>query len=394
MEHPEFENLYLRYREGKATKEEVKILMEFLRKPEMEVTIKETLAKEIEALENKPVPYNIDISDQRMQDMLKQIMSEPNQSPVIELSRTSGIKIWRYVAAAVIILAFVGSYFAFIIDKKQPDFNQGQLVNNDVAPGHDGAILTLADGRTIVLDNAQDGRITDVAVKTGNQISYENSGLTKVEFNTMTTPKGRQFSLILPDGSQVWLNAASSITYPTAFIGGDRKVSITGEAYFEVAKSVTVSGEKQSFIVTVNGMNVQVLGTQFNINSYGDDGNIKTTLLEGSIKVAVEGKTQMVKPGQQVQVANNNIKLVSDADIDAVMAWKNGFFSFEAASIKDIMKQLSRWYDVEVIYQAEPKELFVGKIDRSLTLSQVLKALARNEVNFKIEGGKRIIILP
>jgi hypothetical protein len=296
--------------------------------------------------------------------------------------------LFKVAAAAIVIFMALGAYFILNKNKDvKPVAKEG--VQKDVLPGHDGAVLTLADGRTIILDNAQDGKITDVAVKNGNKVSYQNSAPTKVEYNTMATPKGRQFSLVLPDGTEVWLNAASSITYPTAFVGGDRKVQITGEVYFEVAHDAS-----KPFHVTVNGMDVQVLGTHFNINSYGDGGDIKTTLLQGRIKVTIAGKTEVIKPGQQAQVANNNIKLISDADVDAVMAWKNGFFSFEKTDIKGLMRQVSRWYDVEVVYQDIPNETFTGKIDRNLTLTQLLNGLAETKVHYRIEEGKKLIILP
>lgn len=388
MNHPELNNLFERYRRGMASQDEIKKLMELLRKPEMEQPLKDMLAKEVEILDRQPIPETLDLSEERIKELLHRIMTE-EQAPVVTLNVYKRRRIFWYAAAAFVLTAIgIGILKMAVKNSNKPPVAK-LAAKTDILPGHDGAVLTLADGRMIVLDNAQDGKITDVAVKNGNKVLYANNDQTKVEYNTMTTPKGRQYSLVLPDGSQVWLNAASSITYPTAFAGNERKVSITGEAYFEVAHDAA-----KPFHVNVNGMDVQVLGTHFNINSYAEEAAIRTTLLQGSISVSVAGKMQMVKPGQQAQVANDNIKLVADADVDAVMAWKNGFFSFEAADIKEIMTQLSRWYDVEVIYQGEPMELFAGKIDRNLTLSQVLKALASNEVNFRIEDGKRLIILP
>jgi ferric-dicitrate binding protein FerR (iron transport regulator) len=388
MDHQELQNLFERYRRGIATQREITELMKVLRNSEMEEPVKEILAKEIELLNKQPIPESVDISKERIEALLCQIMSE-KEAPVIQLYQNKRRRIVWYAAAAVIILGIGISTFLMRNKNTIEKPVAKEQINTDILPGHDGAVLTLADGTKIILDNAQDGKITDVAVKNGNTVSYQKSSPARIEYNTMTTPKGRQFTLVLPDGTQVWLNAASSITYPTAFVGNARKVSITGEAYFEVAHNAS-----KPFHVNVNGMDVQVLGTHFNINSYADEGPIRATLLQGSIRVSVAGKTQMVKPGQQAQVANNDITLIPDADVDAVMAWKNGFFSFENADIKEIMKQLTKWYDVEVIYQGEPKERFAGKIDRNLTLSQVLKGLSETKVHFRIEDGKRLIILP
>jgi ferric-dicitrate binding protein FerR (iron transport regulator) len=382
MAESRLEYLFNQYMKNVADENEKEELKELLERPENETAIQDLLGQFIS--ETKPT---MALNSEARDAILQAIFQVKPVAKVVSIKHR--FRWTRYIAAAsVILLLATGTYFILNRNTSEKPVAKEQT-KTDILPGHDGAVLTLADGSKIVLDNAQDGKITDVAVKNGNKVSYQNSSQTKVEYNTMTTPKGRQFSLVLPDGTQVWLNAASSITYPTAFVGNDRKVSITGEAYFEVTHNVS-----KPFHVNVNGMDVQVLGTHFNINAYGDDGNTKTTLLQGSIKVSVAGKMQVVKPGQQTQVASNNIKLVPDADIDAVMAWRNGFFSFENTGIKEIMKQLSRWYDVEVIYQGEPKDIFTGEIDRNLTLSQVLKVLSDTKVKYRIEESRKLIILP
>jgi hypothetical protein len=326
---------------------------------------------------------------QLKEEMLQHILQQhliPEQKVIPFYRRT----LFKIAAAAAIIIA-VGLSTFLLIEKNTGEKRVVQEKSQkDIYPGHDGAILTLADGHTIVLDNAQDGKISDEAVKNGNKVSYQNNDQTKVESNTMTTPKGRQFSLILADGTQVWLNAASSITYPTAFTGSDRKVSITGEAYFEVAHNA-----KKPFHVQVNGMDVQVLGTHFNINAYSNEGSIKTTLLQGSIKISAAGKNQLVKPGQQTQVTGDGkISLINDADVNAAVAWKNGFFQFNEMGIESVMRQLERWYNIDVKYEGQiPNRRFAGQMDRSLTLSEILKILQESNVHFKLED-RTLIVTP
>ncbi len=201
-----------------------------------------------------------------------------------------------------------------------------------------------------------------------------------ISYNTISTPKGRQFTLQLPDGSKVWLNAASSLRYPVAFAGAERKVEITGEAYFEVAKN-----KKMPFKVSINNKTtVEVLGTHFNVNAYNDEETIKTTLLEGVVKVSHEKQTQLLQPGEQASVSQPSQKsqsiTVQTTDVDAAVAWKNGTFSFTNASLETVMRQLARWYDIEVEFVgAVPGGAFSGEIDRALSLDQVLKGLTKNK---------------
>lgn len=274
-------------------------------------------------------------------------------------------------------------------------------LQNDIAPGGNKAILTLADGSKIILDSANNGAIT----KQGNmtviklndgEITYSpetrNLKPETVAYNTITTPRGGQYQLVLADGSKVWLNAASSLTYPTAFAGKERKVTLTGEGYFEVAHDAT-----KPFKVDVAGKEeVEVLGTHFNVNAYGDESFIKTTLLQGSVKVNAHGQSAMLKPGEQAQLETRNAKLgtTDNVDLDQVVAWKDGYFSFQNANLEEVLRQISRWYDVEVFYEGDiPKRTFAGAMQRSLSLSQVLKLLVQNKINFEVEG-KKIIVKP
>ena len=261
-------------------------------------------------------------------------------------------------------------------------------VQNDVAPGGNKAVLTLANGRQIFLDSAHTGMLA----QQGNaQIVKTDSGRLEytivqgkpagIVYNTLMTPRGGQFKLRLPDGTDVWLNSASSIRYPTAFAEGERKVEITGEAYFEVA------GDKaKPFQVKVGDMNVLVMGTHFNINAYADEGAVATTLLEGSVKVSSGNKSATLKPGQQA-VAASELTIVNNANVEQIMAWKNGYFSFNQADLRTVLRMLERWYDIDVKYPDNiPVRHFTGELSRDLTLSQVISVLGEMDVKFKIEG--------
>jgi ferric-dicitrate binding protein FerR (iron transport regulator) len=208
----------------------------------------------------------------------------------------------------------------------------------------------------------------------------------------VTTPRGGQYQLLLSDGSKVWLNSASSIRFPVSFAGDTRRVEVSGEAYFEVAKNPSMP-----FKVDVDGKNeVEVLGTHFNINSYADEGSIKTTLLEGSVKVTSlkTHESKLITPGQQAQLNKEGQITISKADPDKVMAWKNGYFNVDGADTKTVMQLLSRWYDVDVVYEgAIPQREWGGDIEKNLKLSQMLKILEKNNLHFRLEGRK-LMVLP
>lgn len=298
---------------------------------------------------------------------------------------------WVKYAAAILLLS-AGAWF---YQWKQQDREIGTKnpvtsQQNDPAPGTNGAILTLADGTQVVLDSLGNRVIaneqgTQVRLEDG-QLMYDpskvNSG--EITFNTMTTPKGKQFQLTLSDGTQVWLNAASSLRYPTLFSGKERQVYVDGEAYFEVAKNAKVP-----FRVTVtNKLNIEVLGTHFNVQAYTNENSIQTTLLEGSVKV----NGSVLKPGQQAQV-DEKLHIVDNVNTEKVMAWKNGFFNFEGMGVEELMRQISRWYNVEVIYEnGIPDKRFVGEVSRNMRLSSLLKILEEVGVRFRVEGRNLIVM--
>ena len=320
--------------------------------------------------------------------------------PVAEPAKIIRFAVWKKVAAAAVIIMMLGTgaYFLFGNKGKQDEIaktENNNSSNNDVAPGGNKATLQLADGSTIILDSAQNGTLSQqgnarVLKLDNGQLAYNASGTAKeVLYNTISTPRGGQYQLTLADGSKVWLNAASSIRFPASFTGSKRKVELTGEAYFEVAKNPAMP-----FTVSVNGMNVEVLGTHFNINSYADEDVIKTTLLEGAVKVIKGSVIALLSPGQQAQLTSNGqIGVNKNIDVDEVMAWKNGKFQFgDKVDIGTIMRQIARWYDVDVEYKGVFTKHFGGSISREVNISQVLKVLeTTGDVKYKVEGRKVIV---
>jgi hypothetical protein len=316
---------------------------------------------------------------------------------------------WWGWAAAVFLLLIGGTYF-LILSKTQKQSVVTSVSHHplpqDVPPGRQGAILTLSDGRQVLLDSLGNGIVanqngTQVILKNG-QLVYDPAGKStgEIVYNTMSTPKGRQYQLRLPDGTQVWLNSESSITYPALFVGNERKVEITGEVYFEVARlSAGGRGKREELIpfkVKINDRTeVEVLGTHFNINAYRDEPLVKTTLLEGSVKVTNGTDNALLEPGQQAQLgASKKIRIIKGADIEKVMAWKNGLFNFEGADLEEVMRQLSRWYDIDVVYEKGIPDIeFVGEVSKNVSLSGLLKGLQGTGVHFRIEG-RRLVVLP
>jgi len=284
---------------------------------------------------------------------------------------------------------------------------------NDVQPGGNKAVLTLADGSSIVLDSANDGTLslqgnTRVLKLANGRLAYQSAhGAADAGpvYNTISTPRGGQYQIELPDGSKVWLDASSSLRFPTAFTGKEREVQLSGEAYFEIAGSPL-----RPFAVSVFShepgkseelQKVQVLGTQFNVMAYADENLVKTTLLEGAVKIddAAVGpalRSINLKPGEQMQMTRDHLsRVVDDADVDAAVAWKNGYFDFNKADIQTIMRQLSRWYDVEVSFRGSGNrdKVFFGGIQRNLPLSSIFGILERSGVQFSIDGKKVVVDL-
>lgn len=297
--------------------------------------------------------------------------------------------IWA-AAAAVLLLLAAGIYFLVPASQKKTTVIAQQLIKQpDIAPGRNGAILTLSDGSAVILDSLHNG---EVANQNGAKVMLQNGALTYVPngqragtpaLNVLSTPRGRQFNVVLPDGTTVWLNAASSVAYPTAFNGPERSVEITGEVYLEVAANA-----QKPFRVRINKeTEIQVLGTAFNINAYADEPAIKTTLLQGSVKVIKDNKTNMLKPGEEAISSSTTDIRIAPANIEKVMAWKKGTFDMEGEGTAAFLRQLSRWYDLEIVYNGPvPEKKFHGKLGRDLQLSQILDVLSQFNIRYKLEG--------
>lgn len=317
------------------------------------------------------------------------IISQPQHKKIFRL--------WPRIAAAasVILCLGIGAYFYL---HSSPNTNQiTRNQKQDVAPGGNRAYLTLANGKRITLTDARNGMLAKQAgvtiTKTANgQVEYSishnnhNSGATD-EYNTIETPKGGEYEVKLPDGTDVWLNAASSLKYPASFAAHkERKVELHGEAYFEVAKD-----KSHPFIVSTAKQEVKVLGTHFNINSYTDEPSTKTTLLEGSVQL---NGTTILKPGEQASLSTSGAIDVTEVNVNKAIAWKNGKFVFTSESIESIMRKLARWYNVEVVYEDDfTDQPFTGSISRSDNISKILDKITFTQaVHFKIEG-RRITVM-
>lgn len=307
---------------------------------------------------------------------------------------------WKWAAAVLVLALGVSTYFLLTHNARNPGLLSRDIARHDIPPGKDGAILTLADGTQLVLDSLGEGKI---ATQNGTQISMNNNQLTYdataatdgAALNTITTPKGRQYHVILPDGTEVWLNAASSIQYPVAFKGSIRRVKISGEVYFEVA-----SKSWQPFVVETNQMKLEVLGTSFNVNTYNDEKTIRTTLLTGAVKVTPQpGSVRnthhlVLVPGQTAVLSKpdapggSTLSVIATPDADKIIAWKNGLFNFDGMDLFSVMRQLERWYNIDVQYVGQPDNvIFKGKMHRNTNLSDVLKVLETMDVNFELKGN-------
>lgn len=320
--------------------------------------------------------------------------------PAVPLRHTAR----RYAAAAIIlILLGTAGYWTFnrrpAVTAAAPVKNTpAQILPHDALPGGNKAVLILAGGPTITLDSAKTGVLSNMGntkvVKVNNgELAYHSTAGEDTAadgMNMLRTPRGGQYRLVLPDGSRVWLNAASSIQFPTAFRGSERKVTVTGEVYFEIAKNAS-----QPFIVDIdNRMQVQVLGTSFNVNAYADEASVNTTLLEGSVQIAGSGKPVLLEPEQQSRIyGDGRSEVRKKVDTRAVVAWKNGDFQFDGDDIRSVMRQISRWYDVEVVYSGEISGgTYSGEVSRNTNLTNVLKVLSLSGVRFTVDHNKVTVV--
>lgn len=369
-------DLIQRYLKGNASPEEAEALHEWYN-----------------SFDDSEVPLFLEPGEDR--NMLEQRLLN-RLKPVMPPPKKQKDPIWRYAAAAaLLVLIAVAGITGWQYRYSSPHKNivADNTPAADKLPAGKKATLTLADGSTIALDDAAIGALgkqggANVIKKEKGQLAYQDSDATgAVVYNTLTVPRGGRFQLVLPDGTKVWLNSATSLRYPTAFRGTERKVTLQGQAYFEIAANAA-----QPFKVQAGEMDVAVLGTRFDMMAYADEPTINATLVDGKIKV----QDKILQPGQQAVLALPGHQLtVRDADVNKITAWKNGLFVFNNMDLPTILREVARWYDVEIIYHSAPgKELYGGGISRNLNLSAVLQVLEENGTNhFKTDGNK-VVVLP
>ena len=374
------------------TGQEEEELLALLAQPENEAVVQTLIERVIENTGSE-----MQMPDQVAASILQNILQKDKSLVLSIKNKKIAFVPWMRVAAVAILFLAGTAYWFF--DKKNDTKAKVLLIaekHSLVLPGGDRALLTMSDGSIIVLDSMKNGTLAQQGStnvnKQGGLLIYDTHASSianaPVVYNTLSTPRGGQYQVVLPDGSKVWLNAASSLLFPTAFTGRQRKVELTGEAYFEVAKN-----KNKPFLVKVGDMQVKVLGTHFNINAYSDENAIKTSLLEGSVKITKGNATGLLKPGEQALLNNKEDKVeITKANLDEVMAWKNGLFQFEDADITSIMREIGRWYNVDIEYVGKvPTRRFEGKISKNAQLSEVLRILELSNVKFTLVGNKIIV---
>lgn len=358
--------LLRQYMDGRCSKEELAELYAAVASSEHE-TVADLLDEEFRQTQPGPVVKDVDW--------------EHMFNSIVRKKPAKQINIRRYMAAAAVIMLLIiaGGFYRHT--------HKSNVIQQDIMPGNDKAMLTLADGSTITLDSAGNRLIQQgktAIQQQGGKLQYNAQNTDgSISYNTLSTPRGGQFRITLPDGTDVWLNAASSLRYPVAFTGKQREVTLTGEAYFEV-----VHNENMPFSVHAGGMNIKDVGTHFNIMAYNDEVAIKTTLIEGAVNISDGKNNHLLKPGQQAVGMN-----IQEADVDEAIAWKNGEFSFQHTSIYEIMRQLSRWYDVDINYKDSLNIYLSGNITKNVSVSEVFKMLElAGDVKFKIENRKATVM--
>lgn len=386
-------SLFDKYLNGSLTEAERQEFLDYVEDPLFQFQINTLLS---EAFDNQTELRDVDISERQL--LLDQILKKDSLE-----KQESKIRLWPRIGtvAAAIATVIVSAGIWFYSSSKNNGKQDVPEFAHDVAPGKNGATLTLGNGRKILITGTSAGKIaTEAGVKISKtkdgQLVYEviEKSNVPITYNTLTTTQGEQSQVLLPDGTQVWLNAASSIKYPATFNGNTRIVELTGEAYFQVSHD-----KSKPFLVKTPKESIEVLGTHFNVNSYADEPVHRTTLLQGRIRIVAGSQTAVLTPNRQAEIGTDlSLKINGPIDPEEAVAWKNGFFQFHHADIKTVMRQFSRWYDVSVSYEGKlPDYHFSGEIHRNLTAAQALDILSLSKIHYKIEStsnGKRIIITP
>jgi ferric-dicitrate binding protein FerR (iron transport regulator) len=396
------EYLFERYLNRQCNESEEAELMELLGLPENERMVKLVMDK----LMDKNTD-DLKIPEDTARAILQQIVAVNNRKVTRAKTVLFTAEVWRKVAVASIVIVVAAATMIYVGRDKKAPVETIVKERNDIRPGGDKGSLTLADGTVLSLNEMPDG----VLRQQGNYMIRQKGGVLQCDingggaqiagrsYNVLSTPRGGQFQLMLPDGSKVWLNAESSLKFPVAFDKNTREVELSGEAYFEV-RSIRVhdSKAKKPFNVLVRlpsgkQARVEVLGTHFNVSAYNNESSVKTTLVEGAVNVSEEGRSVVLKPGQQARLSEDAPLAVDrHADVEGVVAWKNGLFNFDNADITNIMRQIGRWYNVDIVYAGKitPRH-FVGKIRRSAELSEVLEILRLSDIDFRVDG-KTIVV--
>lgn len=393
MNHKEATLLLEKYNNGTATDEEIRLLENWYNK---------------ESLGRKFTDDEADLGRLK-EEIWEGTLKRSNLIPPPRKSKTksSALKIWTYsISVAAVMVICLGVLF---IQRSKHHFAVTMEIANHIRGGSNKATLTLANGRTIVLSDAVKGKLAEEAgvnitktadgqliyeIKEASEGKSEDAEITHT-FNIISTARGEEYQVVLPDGSKIWLNAESSLKYPTSFkASADRRVELTGEAYFEIAKD-----KMHPFKVKTKDQEVEVLGTHFNINSYAENGGAKTTLLEGSVKVSPLGHGQhvlleqsiLLKPGEQAVHKAGNITVVQ-ADLEQAVSWKEGWFYYKSTSLESVLREASRWYNLEVVYKGNiPADRFTGKVPRNASLGKFIKVLELSDIKFRIEGRKMLV---
>lgn len=388
MDQAHLKALLQRYLDNSLPPEELKDLIAQLQQDTHQDTFLQALEQ---ALAGGAYATSTDTSrkDVIFRNILQKAAEQEGTAVLQPVKRRTSL--WRAaVAAVVIMLAGVAAYF---VAGHRLTNHHPALAHQDVLPGGNKATLLLADGRYVPLDSTDKGMLArqgnaTVSQTGGGQLAYDGAGASDkdIVYNSVFTPRGGQFRIVLPDGTKVWLNAASSLRFPTTFPANERRVEVSGEAYFEVARR-----ESCPFKVTARGAEVTVLGTHFNVNAYMDEATVNTTLLEGSVLVTHQDHTVTLKPGQQAQV-KDDIRILEQIDTDALMAWKSGRFSCNDIPLENIMRQISRWYDVQVVFKDNITDTYSIEISRDVPLSKLLRFLELSGgVHFEV--NKKTIIV-
>jgi transmembrane sensor len=392
MNNFRLKSLFELYSKNMASEQEEAEFLSFAADPENKIIIQQLIDLHI-----LTTGGHTDIAESSTSDMMQAIFSAEQSKPSV-IHRVHFLRLsWFRYAAAILIVLGIGSYV--FLSKKSAQ-KPVIVAEQNKLPGSDKAILTLSDGRQVILDNSNKENIADgsVTIEKANGVLIYNTASTAAAsanevFNTMSTPRGGQYQLFLPDGSKVWLNSASSLKYPIIFQSKNRLVELSGEAYFDIKQN-----KKLPFVVKTQKAEVLVLGTEFNINSYSDEPEFSATLINGSVKVSSGNDNKIIVPGQQVEISNlipNILTINKDVDINRVIAWQKGIFKFSNISIEAVARQLTRWYDVEVKMKKGSKDLQLsGGITKKTSLQHVLKVLEANGVKHTWQNNRIELYAP